>query len=202
MSVIKRVKAVNLLYSRLDQEIALFQSKTALHCKAGCGRCCTHADVDASPLEFLPWAYYLFLNGDAAKTLDALEAKDSSICYIYQPLSIVDSASGKCSDYKFRGLICRLFGYGANRDRLGEMRLATCKIIKEGQAENYEAAKKAMNEGLYVPVFTDYYMKLSQIDFKLGNKIVPINKALQLAIEEVLQHYAYRPMPKGFKNCA
>jgi uncharacterized protein len=95
-----------------------------------------------------------------------------------------------------------LFGYGASKDKFGELRLATCKIIKEGQVENYEASKLAMANGLYVPIFTDYYMNLSQIDFALGNKIVPINKALKLAIEEVLQYYAYRPFPKGYKNCA
>tara|TARA_R110000868_G_scaffold21640_10_gene89811 strand:- start:9937 stop:10545 length:609 start_codon:yes stop_codon:yes gene_type:complete len=202
MSIEKRVRAVELLYAGLDQEIVTFQSKSGLHCKAGCGKCCTHAEVDASPLEFLPWAFHLFLSGTALKTLEELKLKSSATCHIYQPLSVVDSANGKCSDYLYRGLICRLFGYGANRDKFGEMRLATCKIIKEGQAENYEAAKVAMSEGMYVPIFTDYYMNLSQIDFNLGNKIVPINKALQLAIEEVLQYYAYRPFPKGYKNCA
>jgi hypothetical protein len=45
-------------------------------------------------------------------------------------------------------------------------------------------------------------MNLSQIDFKLGNTIVPINDALKLAIEEVLQYYAYRDLPEGFPNCA
>ena len=202
MSIEKRVKAVELLYAGLDQEIATFQSNTGLHCKAGCGKCCTHAEVDASPLEFLPWAFYLFLNGIALRTLEELNSKSSPICHIYQPLSVVDSTSGKCSDYKYRGLICRLFGYGASKDKFGELRLATCKIIKEGQVENYEASKLAMANGLYVPIFTDYYMNLSQIDFALGNKIVPINKALKLAIEEVLQYYAYRPFPKGYKNCA
>ncbi|WP_047416145.1 YkgJ family cysteine cluster protein [Cellulophaga sp. Hel_I_12] len=202
MSILKKVRAVDSLYAVLDKEIAVFQSKSSLHCKAGCGKCCTHAEVDASPLEFLPWALHLFLKGTAATTLDHLKTKTSAICHIYEPLSVVDSGSGKCSDYQYRGLICRLFGYGANRDKFGEMRLATCKIIKESQAENFEAAQKAMKEGLYVPIFTDYYMKLSQIDFRLGNLIVPVNTALKLALEEVLQYYAYRPFPRGFKNCA
>ncbi|MFM9824878.1 hypothetical protein [Flavobacterium sp.] len=66
----------------------------------------------------------------------------------------------------------------------------------------FEQTTKAINEGLSIPIFTDYYMNLSQIDFKLGNLILPINKALIFAIEEVLQYYAYRPMPNGFDNCA
>ncbi len=202
MSLKKKVSAVELLYASLDKEIANFQTQSGLYCKAGCGKCCTHAEVDASPLEFLPWAFHLFLNGLALKTLEELKSNSSAICHIYQPLSIVDNLNGKCGDYHYRGLICRLFGYGANRNKFGEMRLATCKIIKETQSENYEAAKEAISRGLYVPIFTDYYMKLAQIDFNLGNKIVPINKALQLAIEEVLHYYAYRSFPKGFENCA
>jgi hypothetical protein len=45
-------------------------------------------------------------------------------------------------------------------------------------------------------------MNLSQIDHHLGNIILPVNKALKYAIEEVLQYYAYRPLPNGFKNIA
>lgn len=202
MSIERRVKLVEQLFHNLDLEITEFQSKTDLHCKMGCGKCCTKADIDASPLEFLPWAFHLYLNGQAEKILTELIARTSPICYIYNPISIIDNSSGNCSNYKYRGLICRLFGYGANTDKYGKLRLATCSIIKESQAENYDKSTTAINNGLPVPIFTDYYMNLSQIDFKLGNIIVPINKALQLAIEEVLQYYAYRPMPRGFKNCA
>jgi hypothetical protein len=43
-------------------------------------------------------------------------------------------------------------------------------------------------------------MNLSQIDFRLGNTIVPINQALKMAIEEVLRYYAYRPFPRSYKK--
>jgi hypothetical protein len=197
-----RVKAVEALFAGLDLEIATFQAESGLGCKVGCGKCCTHPDIDASPLEFLPWAFHLFLNGKAEDTLDGLGASSSSLCYLYKPVSVLDSNSGRCGDYKYRGLICRLFGYGASRDKLGQLRLATCKIIKENQAERYENTQEAMKNGLYVPVFTDYYMNLNQIDFRMGNVILPINKAMKVAIEEVLQYYAYRPFPEGYKIIA
>jgi hypothetical protein len=202
MSMESRVKAVEALFAGLDLEIATFQSQTGLGCKAGCGKCCTHPDIDASPLEFLPWAFQLFLNGKAESTLEELRISESSICPLYRPLSVLDSNSGRCGDYKYRGLICRLFGYGASRDKMGELRLATCKIIKENQADLYENSKVAMKNGLYVPIFTDYYMNLNQIDFRMGNVILPINKAMKAAIEEVLQYYAYRPFPEGHKVTA
>jgi Fe-S-cluster containining protein len=191
MSIERRVQLVEKLFHQLEQESAQFVQESGMSCVAGCGKCCSHPNIEASPLEFLPWAFHLYLNGEAEKTLSKLNQTQSSNCFIYQPLSLADQ--GRCSDYKYRGLICRLFGFAANTDKYGALRLATCKIIKEGQTETFEAASEAINNGLKIPVFTEYYMQLNQIDFFLGNKILPINKALKIALEEVLQYYAYRP---------
>ncbi len=202
MTIESRVTAVEALYSQLEIEISKFQSHTKLHCAAGCGKCCTKPDIDASPLEFLPWAFHLFLTGKAEETLETLKERSSTQCFLYNPVSLLGGDSGSCGHYKYRGLICRLFGYGASRDKMGQLRLATCKIIKEGQQENYLKASEEIGKDLYVPIFTDYYMNLSQIDFKLGNIILPINQAFIMAIEEVLQYYAYRPFPGGLKITA
>lgn len=108
---------------------------------------------------------------------------------------------GHCGTYQYRGLICRLFGFAATRDKYGSLRLATCKIIREGQAEQYRTVSEAIAKGLYVPVFTDYYMQLNQIDYQLGTKMLPVNKALKVALEEVLHYYTYRPIPDAGKWC-
>ncbi|NKI27329.1 YkgJ family cysteine cluster protein [Arenibacter sp. 6A1] len=202
MSIERKVKEIERLFGRLEEDIATFQSESSLSCKAGCGKCCNHPEINASPLEFLPWAFHLFLNGDPLAVLEELNAGKSAVCHLYKPVSVIEKENGSCSEYKYRGLICRLFGYGASRDKLGELRLVTCKIIKENQKESFEKTVEAMKKGLYVPIFTDYYMHLNQIDFRLGNTIVPINKAMKIAIEEVLHYYAYRPLPEGHKTTA
>ena len=202
MSIEIKVAAVEELFRKLDLEINTLQTETKLHCNVGCGKCCTKLDIEASPLEFLPLAFHIFLNGDAEKVLTELEIKTSTICHIYNPLTLLDKVNGSCSNYTYRGLICRLFGYAATKDKYGQLRLATCKIIKTEQVKNFENASNLIQNGLPVPIFTDYYMNLSQIDYQLGNIILPINQALKYAIEEVLQYYAYRPLPNGFKNIA
>ena len=200
MSIEHRVQLVEKLFHQLEQESVRFQKKSGLNCASGCGKCCTYSDIEASPLEFLPWAFHLFLNSKAEETLLMLERKNSPTCFIFKPITLSDK--GNCSDYKYRGLIWRLFGYGANKDKYGNLRLTTCQIIKEGQAENYKTANEAITKGLYVPVFTDYYMQLNQIDFQLGNIILPVNKALKMALEEVLKYYAYRDFPELLRNCS
>ncbi len=202
MAIELKVRLVEELFDRLDTEITDFKSETKLHCLTGCGKCCSKPDIDASPLEFLPWALHLFLNGKAEETLLELNNSSISTCHIYRPLALLEEYNGSCSNYKYRGLICRLFGYAASRDKYGELRLATCKIIKEGQLENFNNTEEAISKGLYVPIFTDYYMQLAQIDYRMGVTLLPINQALKMAIEEVLQYYAYRPFPGGLENIA
>lgn len=202
MSIIRKVRSVERLFEHLDQEIAEFRGHTGLYCVSGCGKCCTKPDIDASPLEFLPFAFHLFLTKRAQPMLDSLKENKSDICLLYAPLSTDNQANGQCGEYPFRGLICRLFGYGATRDKLGKLRLATCKVIKEGQADNFAKTADLIGEGLPIPIFSDYYMKLAQIDFRMGNMLMPINQALRAAIEEVLQYYAYRPFPRGMGRVA
>lgn len=199
-SIENRVRLVEALFQNLDVEIIEFQKETKLSCMAGCGKCCSTPEIDASPLEFLPWAFHVFLNGQAEETLLELEQNTKSTCFLYRPKSLAEFTLGNCSNYKYRGLICRLFGFGATTDKYGKLRIATCNIIKEGQKENYDAATMAINTNLSVPIFTEYYMQLSQIDFKLGNTFQPVNKAMKTALEEVLQYYAYRDFPENYKK--
>ncbi|MCB0495482.1 MAG: YkgJ family cysteine cluster protein [Cyclobacteriaceae bacterium] len=199
MSIKRKVKAVERLFEHLDREISAFQTNSGLHCVAGCGKCCTKPDIEASPLEFLPYAFQLFLNGKAEQTLEELR-QAGPVCYIYQPLSLTDNQSGSCGSYQYRGLICRLFGYAATRNKLGQLQMATCKVIKEGQQINYSKAVENVSNGLKLPVFSNYYTRLAQIDYHLGNKMAPINQALKLSLEEVINYYAYRPYPRGIKR--
>ncbi|MFH7000209.1 YkgJ family cysteine cluster protein [Flavobacterium sp. FlaQc-57] len=202
MTIEQKVQLVETLFDRLEIEISVFKSKTNLSCNAGCGKCCSTPNIDASPLEFLPWAFHLFLNGKAEETLELLKNISTKNCFLYRPLSVIEHQKGSCSNYRYRGLICRLFGYGATTDKFGKLRLATCKIIKEEQNENFSMAEKAINNGVNVPIFTDYYMQLAQIDLRMGMIFLPINEALKIAIEEVLHYYAYRPFPGGLEHIA
>jgi hypothetical protein len=202
MAIAAKVLLVEHLFDQLEKEMTTFQNATKMSCVAGCGKCCTTPSIQASPLEFLPWAFHLYLNGEAENTLEELKQKSSTLCHIYKPLNIIDSNQGRCTNYKYRGLICRLFGYAASKDQYGKLRIATCRIIKEGQNEHFLKTTEDISNGLNIPVFSNYYMQLSNIDFILGKIMVPVNLALKMAIEEVLHYYAYRPFPENLKEIA
>ena len=49
MSIISKVSEIESLFAKLESEINSFQTSTKLTCIAGCGKCCTHNQIDASP---------------------------------------------------------------------------------------------------------------------------------------------------------
>ena len=190
MSLIEKVQAVEGVFHDLDEAISGFQKSSTLHCQVGCGKCCFKSDIEATVLEFLPFAHHLYLQGSAYDWFEKLRQSDQAICHILSP---TQSGAGLCSEYAHRGLICRLFGYSARTTKYGERELVTCQIIKTGQAEAYEKTQERVKQNEEsVPVMNQYYMQLHAIDGELARDFYPINKAIQKAIETVLQYYAYR----------
>ena len=186
----EKIKATEQVFEELDKEIAAFQHHSKLHCVSGCGLCCKKPDIEATLLEFLPFAHYLYQKGEAEKVLEQLEINPQNICIIFK--SFDSAIGGTCTEYKYRGLICRLFGFSARVDKHGKPELATCKVIKETQSSDYNKTVSAIGEGLAIPVMRDYYFRLRSVDASLSDKFYPINIAIKEAIEHVLMYYAYR----------
>lgn len=185
----EKVREVEAVFQKLDAEIARFQSATGMHCKFGCGKCCFKPDIEATPLEFLPFALHLYREGLAEEWHDKLATSEESICHILNP---TQSGAGLCTEYKHRGLICRLFGYSARTNKYDEKELVTCNIIKTEEPAEYEKGVELVKRGEEIPVMSNYYMQLHSIDPDLTTQFYPINVAIRKAIENVLHYFAYR----------
>lgn len=202
MSIIRKVRRVERLFLQLERETQTFKSSSGLHCLAGCGQCCTKADIEASVLEFLPLALHWFLQGISFEKREQYRDSTPPTCHLFMPGEHNRYQSGKCGAYEYRGMICRLFGYSVTRDKSGQPVLATCKLIKENQPEEIKRIQESLTEGLKVPTYLNYYQSLTQVDFKLGQEFLPINKAIVRALDEVHGYYAYRPFPRRLKRVA
>lgn len=176
------------LHTELDEEISSFQSASGLHCLSGCGKCCLKPDIEATPLEFLPLALALYREGVAPDWLKNIEA-GGSVCKVYDEGQL---GQGKCTRYQDRGMICRLFGYSARKNKHGQKELITCQIIKEDQLEAFLLTSDRINSDVSVPGASDFYARLRGIDPGLGGTQLPINKAIAQAIDAVLNYYFYK----------
>ena len=179
-----------LVLKELDTEIQQFQNWSHLHCKMGCGKCCFKPDIEATPLEFLPFAVEKCKTNEGETWLERLATLDNKqICVILNP---TQSGAGLCSEYPYRGLICRLFGYSARTTKYDEKELVTCSIIKTEQQSNYTTAQQKVKSDGQIPLMSDYYLKLHYVDPYLANDFMPINQAIKKALELALQYFSYK----------
>lgn len=163
-----------------------FGKTSGLVCAAGCNLCCVKKDIHASPLEFFPLAYHLVKTGLAESFYERLEqVPDNDMCVLFSALG---ETPGSCSNYAYRGLICRLFGFSSVPDKQGHYRMVTCKTLKETPTYG-RLTPKVLEKA---PVFSAYYMQLAAIDFVLANEQLHINKAIKRALELVSTYYLYR----------
>jgi Fe-S-cluster containining protein len=187
--MLEKIRAVETLFEKLDQEISTFQGWSGISCASGCGKCCYKPDIEATILELLPFALYLYSENLTSSWIQKANHAETSLCLILSPSRI---GGGLCSVYKHRPLICRLFGYSARIDKYGRRELMSCKTIKSEQSENFTKASDLVLQGELVPLMTQYYMQLRGIDFELANEYFPVNEAIKRAIEVILHYYAYR----------
>lgn len=185
----QKVQAIEEVFTLLDQEISTFRDLSQLSCKAGCGKCCTKADIEATVLEFLPFAHRMYQKGQAQEWLEKLQPADQEVCLFFNPHS---TAGGMCTQYANRGLICRLFGFSARTNKYAKREFVTCQTIKTEQPDAYAQTVQAVENGGAIPVINQHYMRLYAIDADLAQKFYPINEAIRRAIETVLHYYAYR----------
>jgi uncharacterized protein len=189
VTLVEKVQAVEEVFKKLDDEIREFQQWSTLHCAYGCGKCCFKSDIEATVLEFLPFALELYRREEAFAWLERLKTNAQPICLILNPTA---KEAGLCSEYTYRGLICRLFGYSARTNKYGKRELVTCQVIKTEQQGAFEEASARIEGGAELPVMSNYYMQLLAIDQQLAQDFYPVNQAIKRAIETVLHYYAYR----------
>ena len=191
MNLQDKALAVKEIFKELDRDVAGYLLQSNFTCFAGCGRCCMNPKVAATVLEFIPLAFDIYQNGDAEEVMDRLEkTSDLENCMIFTKTAL-DQESGVCQTYMYRGLICRLFGVSARKNKYGDKEMITCKKLKTGKPEIFEKTSAKINEGMHIPMANDYYAKLSAIDFKLCEDTYPINEAIKKALEKVMMYNYY-----------
>ena len=183
------VDDVEKVFEELDAHLQRTAGESGLNCPSFCGLCCRKSDIEASPLEFMPLAAWLYKSGKIDEFLTRMDNPTHNWCVCFDPTA---SARGEwgCQYYEHRGLICRLFGFGFRLNRESLPVLVTCKIMKTTRAEAVsKAAELAAANPEEMPIFSNYFMRLLAIDPDLAVPQMPINQAIRVAIEKLYFHF-------------
>jgi len=171
------------VYEEIDNQTAALRAITELRCPPGCGTCCSCTTVEATVLEMLPVARDFLRRREALALLERFgAADDEGPCVFYQPERSA-RGEGCCGVYVLRPSVCRLFGYGAVKDKYGAAQLAVCTVMNEVIPRAAQDAAYAVRRGLAAPGFTGFARQVAGLDPALGGKPLPINRALRIALE-------------------
>ncbi len=188
MQLEEKVLLIKQMFAEVDAQCRLFLNNVPLSCPPGCAKCCHGKHVTASPLEFLPYAYRLYLDGVLEEKFWLYKKHPVPRCFLVE--GEIPDGIGKCSEYKHRGLICRLFGNAASVNKKGLKSYSGCALLKS-QVASYEGFDDMVQ--MYSPVYSGFYMQLRAIDNEYGGMLLPVNQAVIKAMEIV--YYNTRNLP-------
>jgi len=167
----------------MDRQTSEFQSRTGLQCPPGCGQCCESSMAGATVLELLPAAQELFSRGQARQWLERIASiRKNERCVFYHPDPLIPG-NGRCELYLLRPSVCRLFGFTAMENKDGEIELMTCRRQKKENSFSVKVAQEAILSGISAPSFGYFFLQIATLQHSLGRQRLPINQALQLALE-------------------
>ncbi|MGP1507433.1 MAG: YkgJ family cysteine cluster protein [Sphaerochaeta sp.] len=190
----ERLDIMKKLYEKLESAQNLFQEKFRIHCKEGCGTCCEHFNPDITPLESDYLAYGLILEGRDSDVLKLLhsESENPGGCPLYRKNSVFH-----CSVYKWRPMICRLFGASAVTAKDGHAAFRNCKWNTGTKEVSSSALEKNRDS---VVIMGDYGRELNE-NQPGETDTLPLAQALENSIYKIrfllmLKSYDETPAPE------
>jgi len=172
------------VYADLEQRIAAFKRGFGIDCLDRCTHCCATAKfVEASIFEMLPLSLHFWQEGRAEAVLEKLRWIHPEAPCILLNANPPGGLSGGCSYYRFRPLICRLFGFSATVDKNGAPRVVLCKPLNEMDKGIPDRIQEGIREGLPVPLMPDFSRRVAFLHPHFGREKFPVNFALREALE-------------------
>ncbi len=193
--MLDKIRKVEQVFRQLDKRTEKFGKQSDLRCLTNCNLCCLKKRLEANVLEFLPLAHYLVRNNLHEAALDLLETNPDHCINLAKTQE--PGVTAGCSAYDHRGLICRLFGFSAIRDKSAKLAVYTCSHMKNEFPTEFKLTMEKINSvGMNIPVVTDFYYQIYFIDSQMANDYNPINVSIRKAIEKVAYYYACKPQRK------
>ena len=182
MEIKQKLNQLNGLYAKIEKQVDRLQQSSCVSCVQGCGECCKRFEPYISVLEAVPVAQYLKNN---PKKYQNYQKNNQNNREQWKSCPLYDEENpNHCTIYTIRPLICRLFGFSANRTRKKEIVFSTCSKIESAMPHQVEKARKLAKAGLDLPVYQDIASTIQEIDFDMATDYHPFSKSVDIALEK------------------
>ncbi|WP_372365849.1 YkgJ family cysteine cluster protein [Candidatus Uabimicrobium sp. HlEnr_7] len=175
----EKINKLTAIYEKIENQVDNLKKKTCVSCIVNCGECCKRFEPYISVLEAVPLAKYLRNHPEKHK-LYKRNVEQNKVKWNACPF--YDNET-HCTVYDIRPLICRLFGFSANRNRQQKIIFATCTKIEQEMPEKVKVARILTAKGLDVPIYQDIAQEIQDIDFVMATDYHPFSKSVKIAMD-------------------
>jgi len=110
---------------------------------------------------------------------------------IFMEIENRENGKGKCTEYNFRPLVCRIFGVAGRHDKNNKIIFSTCSTLKEIHPEKNENLNSQTFSNNEVPFIELAKSRLETLDPAFSEKEYPINVALAMMLEKVMMSASF-----------
>ncbi len=180
MDIPKTIRTIKQLYQEIETKNQIFKKVTGLNCIPGCGDCCNRFEPYITVLEGLILANYF---EEQPQTYQRFLARpnnhDSDIlCPFYN-----SNQDYHCGIYEVRPMICRLYSFSGKIESQG-ICFQPCPKIQEHFPKEVTFAQLLLKDNLEIPIYSEVYTKLCEIDFILATDFHPLTRSIEIALEQ------------------
>jgi len=185
-------------HAAIDEATSAYARRSGLACPPGCGACCHSPDVETTIVDVRPLAGAIVARGGAIEVIERIRAAgDRGPCVLFEP-DADDPARGRCSMYRWRPSICRLFGFSGRRRTDGTPEPIVCRVHARTIPAIVEGARLGVADGsIPLPILADHARSVAMLGSGDAAESRPINAALRTAIEEAALRARLRSADEG-----
>jgi len=170
------------IYQEIEKQTLRVRRQTGMVCPDRCGQCCWSRNIEATVVEMIPMVSHLLRSGTMPEILASLDtAGPEDLCVFFRP-DMAHREQGFCSEYRYRPLVCRLFGFSARRGKDDQVSAQVCRVIK--QADPGACARfDALCRSGVLPPMRAWFQRIASMDPARGYRLMPINQAWKECID-------------------
>lgn len=170
------------IYQEIEKQTFRVKRQTGMVCPDRCGQCCWSRNIEATVVEMIPLVNHILRSGRLNEVLTALDtAGPDDLCVFFRP-DMAHRDRGFCSDYRYRPLVCRLFGFSARRNKDDRISAQVCRRLKQVDPEACERFKALCMSGA-LPPMRAWFQRIAAMDPVRGYRLMPVNQALRECID-------------------
>jgi Fe-S-cluster containining protein len=178
-SLAEPLRALDRIYARIEAEQTEWIAATPFRCPFGCGSCCAEFEPEILDVEALYLAAWWLSAHPDRPPAPATSAGRG--CALSDP-----DGEYHCTAYGGRPLVCRLFAYSGDRDKLGRARFRLCAKMP-GDVRDYGAEALVDRFGRLPPVMGDLAGEADALLPGRSGQRRPLRDALPAAIAKIRQ---------------